>query len=228
MPRTSISRCASCPARSRSSHKSSAAQRQPSLFENTTIYESRPTPQIRKLREAIAQYLCLDDLRDLATRGEDIRSILRSGEPVPEEVQALVSLLSALLSPVPGETIRSPADIAALLMTEMGCLDHEEFWVVCLDTANQVQRIIPLYRGTLNSAAVRVAEVFRPAISLGSASVIVAHNHPSGRLEVSPEDIDTTCNLRQAGTLLQIELLDHLIIAQGRWLSLREQRPLDW
>jgi DNA repair protein RadC len=180
------------------------------------------------LREAIAQYLCLDDLRDLATRGEDIRSILRSGEPVPEEIQALLSLLSALLAPVPGTAIRSPADLAALLMVEMGCLDYEEFRVVCLDTKNHVQRIIPLYRGTLNSAAVRVAEVFRPAISLGSASIIVAHNHPGGSTTPSAEDRQVTQHLREAGRLLDIELLDHLIIAKGRWLSLREQRPLDW
>lgn len=193
-----------------------------------TFLLSRPTPQIRKLREAIAQYLCLDDLRQLATRGEDICSILRSGEPVPEEVQALISLMSALLSPVPGEAIRSPADIAALLMTEMGCLDHEEFWVVCLDTKNHVQRIMQLYRGTLNSSTVRVSEIFRPAIALNSNAIVVAHNHPSGSTTPSPEDYQATQQLREAGRLLDIELLDHLIIAQGRWLSLREQRPGDW
>lgn len=228
MSRTSASRCASCPVRARSSQKALTAPLQPSLFENTSIYEARPTLQIRRLHEAIAQYLCLDDLRQLATRGEDIRSILRSGEPVPEEIQSLISLLSALLAPVTGEAIRSPADLAALLMTAMGCLDHEEFWVVCLDTGNHVQRVTPLYRGTLNSAPVRAAEVFRPAISLGSASIIVAHNHPSGSTTPSSEDFQVTQQLREAGRLLEIALLDHLIIAQGCWLSLREQQPLDW
>ncbi len=218
--------CAACPFARRS--KPRAQDGQLTLFEEAASYKRQPSPEMRRLREAIAPYLCLDELRDLATRGENIRSILRSGEPVPEEIQALLSLLSALLSPVPGTAIRSPADLAALLMVEMGGLDHEEFRVVCLDTANHVQRIVPLYRGTLNSAPVRVGEVFRPAITLRSASIIVCHNHPSGTLQASPQDRQVTRHLREAGRLLDIELLDHLIIAQGCWLSLREQHPRDW
>lgn len=228
MVRTPCSRCACCPARSRLSHQTLAPRLQPSLFEGTLLYETGPTPQIQRLREAIAQYLCLDDLRRLATEGKEIQASLRGTGPVPEEVQALLSLLRALLAPAPQEAIRSPSDVAALLMTEMGCLDHEEFWVICLDTQHHVQRILPLYRGTLNSSDVRASEIFRPAIALNSNAIVVAHNHPSGCTTPSPEDDQVTRQLREAGRLLDIALLDHLIIAQGRWLSLREQRPGEW
>lgn len=228
MSRTSTSRCATCPARSHLSRHTLATRRQWSLFEDASLYEIGPTPQVRRLREAIAQYLCLDDLRRLATDGEDIQAALRGIDPIPDEVQALLSLLGALLAPTSDESIRSPSDIAALLMTEMGCLDHEEFWVICLDTANHVQRILPLYRGTLNSSGVRVGEIFRQAIALNSNAIVVAHNHPSGCTTPSPEDQQLTQQLREAGRLLDIALLDHLIIAQGRWLSLREQRPGEW
>jgi DNA repair protein RadC len=99
--------------------------------------------------------------------------------------------------------------------------------VVCLDTKNHVQRIQQLYKGSLNSSVVRVGEVFRLSLLLNSAAIIVAHNHPSGSTEASPEDIDATRSIIRAGELLQVEVLDHLIIGQGSWLSMREQR-LGW
>jgi DNA repair protein RadC len=124
--------------------------------------------------------------------------------------------------------ITQPGDLAALLMVEMGHLDHEELWIVCLDTKNHVQRLQRLYRGSLNSSVVRISELFRLPLVLNSASIIVAHNHPSGDvIHASPEDIAVTRSLIQAGELMQIEVLDHLIIGQGRWISLREQR-LGW
>jgi len=183
--------------------------------------------QERTLREAIAPYLCIADLRRLAASGQNIKGALRSMEDIPEEVQALISLLQALLTPCTDERIEKPADLAALLMLEMGHLDHEEFWVVCLDTKNHVQRLHRLYKGSLNSSVVRVCELFRLPLSLNSASIIVAHNHPSGTRQASQEDIDVTRSLIQAGELLQIEVLDHLIISQGAWMSMREQR-LGW
>jgi DNA repair protein RadC len=183
--------------------------------------------QEQALREAIAPYLCLADLRRLAARGEDIQAALKSLEGVPEEVQALVRLLRVLMKPPSDERIMRPADMAALLMLEMGHLDHEEFWEVCLDTKNHVQRIHPLYKGSLNSAIVRVGELFRLPLLLNSASIIVAHNHPSGAIEASSEDVEATRSIVQAGELLQVEVLDHLIISQGTWLSMREQR-LGW
>jgi DNA repair protein RadC len=202
----------------------------PLFPDDETIWPASNT-QVRRqeqaLREAIAPYLCLADLRRLAASGEDIQAALRSLEDVPEEVQALVRLLQVLMKPPSDERITRPADMAALLMLEMGHLDHEEFWEVCLDTKNHVQRIQPLYRGSLNSAIVRVGELFRLPLLLNSASIIVAHNHPSRTIEASSEDIEATRSIVQAGELLQVEVLDHLIISQGSWLSMREQR-LGW
>src|SRR5258708_19087626 len=144
-------------------------------------------------------------------------------EGVPEEVQALICLLQVLLTPIKDECITQPGDLAALLMLEMGHLDHEELWVVCLDTKNHVQRLHRLYRGSLNSSVVRVCELFRVPLVLNSASIIVAHNHPSGTTQPSTEDIAVTRSLIQAGELMQIELLDHLIIGQDRWISMRAE-----
>jgi DNA repair protein RadC len=187
----------------------------------------RTQRQVRALREAIAPYLCLAELRRLAASGENIQAALKSMEGVPEEVQALVCLLQVLLTPIKDECITQPGDLAALLMLEMGHLDHEELWVVCLDNKNHVQRLHRLYRGSLNSSVVRVCELFRLPLVLNSASIIVVHNHPSGVIQPSPEDIAVTRSLIQAGELMQIEVLDHLIIGQGRWISMREQR-LGW
>jgi hypothetical protein len=215
--------CASCPLRSPRS-RTAESSGQLHLFEHAASYAPSPTPQVRRLRDALAPYLCLDELRRLATCGQDVQAALRSDDPPPDEVQALLALLCALLSPPPGEAIRSAADLAARLLVEIGHLDHEVFVVACLDNALHIQRILSLYRGTANSTAVRVGEVFRPAIALGSTSIIVAHNHPAGSTTPSPEDVEVTTLLRAAGQTLGIELLDHLIIAQGRWASLRTER----
>ena len=183
--------------------------------------------QAHALREAIAPYLCLAELRRLATCGENIQAALKSINGIPEEVQALVSLLKVLLAPCKDERITGPADLAALLMLELGHLDHEEFWVACLDTKNHVQRLHCLYKGCLNYATLRVCELFRMPLQLNSAAIIVCHSHPSGIPQASPEDIDVTRLLIQAGELLEIAVLDHLIIGKGRWISMRDQ-GLGW
>ena len=221
-------RCAACPAaRKKTNH---------TLFMRPLfVDEGTPWPpadlsaqqQARALHEAIAPYLCLAELRRLAASGASVLDALKSGQDVPEEVQALMNLLQVLLAPTRNERITQPADLATLLMLEMGHLDHEEFWVTCLDTKHQVQRLHRLYKGSLNSSVVRAGEIFQLPILLKSASIIIAHNHPSGSTQASPEDIEVTSALVEAGKLLQIELLDHLIIGQGAWMSMRE-RQLGW
>ncbi len=227
MPR-STTRCASCPAASKKMNDTMLMR--PLFLDEATTWppaDLHTQRQERALREAIAPYLCIADLRRLAASSQNIKGALRSIQDIPEEVQALISLLQVFLTPCPDERIEKPGDLAALLMLEMGHLDHEEFWVVCLDTKNHVQRLHCLYKGSLNSSVVRVCELFRLPLSLNSASIIVAHNHPSGTKQASQEDIDVTRSLIQAGELLQIEVLDHLIISQGAWMSMREQR-LGW
>lgn len=224
MPRPS--RCASCPFARNPSPQHHDGQLH--LFENASVYDAASSPQAQRLREAIAPYLCLNELRRLAAGGENLQTILRHAEPVPDEVQALLTLLTTLLKPRPNEAIGKAGDLAAMLMLDMGDLDHEEFWVICLDIKNHVQHIQRLYTGTLTSSAVRVSEVFRLPLRLNSAAIIVAHCHPSGSTTPSPEDLAVTTLLVQAGKLLDIAVLDHLIIAKGRWLSLREQRLDNW
>ena len=129
-----------------------------------------------------------------------------------------------LLTPAaPGFQIRAPTDAAELLMLEMSHLDQEHFRTILLTTKNRVQQIVTVYIGTLDTAQVRVCEVFKAAVRHNSASIILAHNHPSGAPEASPEDLRITRDLVAAGQLLGIEVLDHLIIGQGRFVSMRER-----
>lgn len=119
--------------------------------------------------------------------------------------------------------IRSPADAALLLLGEMGALDQEQLRVVLLDTRNRVIAVETVYVGSLNAIVVRPAEVFREAVRRNACALIVVHNHPSGSAEESVDDIATTKSLIAAGHLLDIPLLDHLIVAQGQWTSLKEK-----
>lgn len=140
-------------------------------------------------------------------------------------IKAAFEIWRRMLLVVPSERwqIRSPADAAQLLIAEMAHLDQEHFRVMLLDTKNRVEKIQTVYIGTLNSATIRVAEVFKEAIRLNAASVILAHNHPSGECSPSPEDVAVTRQIVEAGRLLDIDVLDHLIIGQGRYVSLRER-----
>ncbi len=141
------------------------------------------------------------------------------------QLKAALELGRRLQMATPEErpVVHSPADVASLLGSEMALLPQEEFWVLHLDTRNRVVRVQRLYRGSLNQATVRVAEVFRDAIRDNAAAIIVAHNHPSGDPTPSSQDIALTRALVEAGQLLDIPLLDHVIIGWGRWVSLKEQ-----
>ncbi len=119
--------------------------------------------------------------------------------------------------------IKSPADAANLVMMEMTYLDHEQMRILILDTKNQVVENISRYRGTVNSSVLRAAEVFRPAITRNCPGVIICHNHPSGDPTPSPEDVAVTEQLVQAGKVLDIELVDHLVIGNHRFVSLKER-----
>jgi DNA repair protein RadC len=135
--------------------------------------------------------------------------------------------MNALLRPAAGERIKSPADMAALLMVDMGHLDQEQLRVACLDTKNKIQKVHVVYQGSLNASLIRVGEIYKEPLKLNSAAIIVAHNHPSGEPAPSPEDVLVTRQLIEAGNLLDVELLDHLVIGQGRWVSMRE-KGLGW
>jgi DNA repair protein RadC len=119
--------------------------------------------------------------------------------------------------------IQSPEQAAELVMYEMGALKQEHLRVLLLDTRNQLIRITEVYQGSLNTSLIRIGEVFRDAVRENAASVIVAHNHPSGDPSPSPEDVAVTRAMIDAGRLLDIEVLDHLVIGTGRFVSLKSK-----
>jgi DNA repair protein RadC len=143
------------------------------------------------------------------------------------ELKATFELGRRLVSLNPGDRpqVRSPADIANLVKAEMSALGQEHLRVLLLNTKNHVVGSHDVYRGSLNTAVVRVGEVFREAVRQNSAALVLIHNHPSGDPTPSPEDVDLTREVVQAGTLLDIDVLDHLIIGSGQpgFVSLKER-----
>jgi DNA repair protein RadC len=119
--------------------------------------------------------------------------------------------------------ISRPADVAQLLIAEMGHLEQEQLRVLCLNTKNRLQKIQTVYIGSVNAAQIRVGELFREPVRLNSTAIIVCHNHPSGDASPSPDDLAVTRAIVQAGALLDIECLDHLIISAAGFVSLRER-----
>jgi DNA repair protein RadC len=131
--------------------------------------------------------------------------------------------LAVLLRPSEREAVRGPADAVAFLMLQLGHLDQERLCVLCLNTRNRIQKLHTVYVGSLNTSIIRVGEVFKEPLRLNSASIILVHNHPSSLVDPSPEDILITRQIVEAGKLLETDVLDHLIVGQGRWVSLREK-----
>jgi DNA repair protein RadC len=129
----------------------------------------------------------------------------------------------AIAAPEDRQAVHSPGDAANLVLYEMSALEQEELWVLLLDTRNRVLNQVTVYRGSVNNSQVRVGELFKAAIRTNAASIIVIHNHPSGDPTPSPEDVNVTRAIVTAGKLLDIEVLDHLIVGQGKWVSLKER-----
>ncbi|MCM3736496.1 DNA repair protein RadC [Bacillus cytotoxicus] len=122
------------------------------------------------------------------------------------------------------KTIRNPDDAARIATQFIGDDDREVFFVMCLNTKNHVVAVHRAHIGSLNASLVHPRDVYKSAILNNSASIIVAHQHPSGETYPSREDIDVTKRLAEAGKVLGIELLDHIIINDtGKYTSLKEK-----
>lgn len=130
------------------------------------------------------------------------------------------------LSPEERPIIRCPEDVVQLVREEMRFLDRENFRMLCLNTKNQVISNELVSVGSLNASLVHPREVFKVAITRSAAALILVHNHPSGDPHPSAEDLEVTRRLVQAGQLLGIEVLDHLIIGGCKYVSLREKNCL--
>ncbi len=157
----------------------------------------------------------------------EISTLHGVGPAKAAQIMAALELGRRLASDLQVETrtpISSPKDAADLVQYEMSSLIHEELWVLLLDTRNRVNRIERLYKGSLNSSTVRIAELFRPAIQQNAASIIMIHNHPSGDPSPSPEDIQLTRSAVLVGRQMDIPVLDHLVIGGSRFVSLKERR----
>jgi DNA repair protein RadC len=125
------------------------------------------------------------------------------------------------------ERVCSAADVYAIMHLTLRDLPHEEFHVLLLSTQNEVLRRIQITKGTLDASLVHPREVFRAAISEAAASVILVHNHPSGDPSPSPEDRAITRQIRAAGKIVGIDVLDHVVIGERRYVSFAEAGMLD-
>src|SRR5574342_287673 len=119
--------------------------------------------------------------------------------------------------------IRSPEDGAKYVMNDMRFLTQEHFVCLYLNTKNQVMHKQTVFIGSLNASIVHPREVFKEALKRSAASVICIHNHPSGDPTPSREDIEVTKRLTESGKIVGVELLDHLIIGENKFVSLKEK-----
>ena len=156
------------------------------------------------------------------------------GEAVLEALRANLSLLGELANryqvafrperPDDMPLVCSPQDVYNLTAPEMERLAQEQVRVLLLDTRSRVTAQRTIYQGNVNSSVMRPAEALRPAVIDSAPSIIVVHNHPSGDPEPSHQDVSITRDLAEAGRLLGIELLDHVVIGSGgSWVSLKER-----
>jgi len=165
----------------------------------------------------------LRGLTDMST--EQLTTIKGVGIAKALEIQACIELGRRLAKTSVEErvTVRSPRDAADYLMEELRYLQKEHFVCLFLNTKNHIIGQETLSMGSLNASIVHPREVFRSAIKRSSASIICAHNHPSGDPTPSPEDIQLTARLAEAGEIIGIELLDHIVIGDRTFVSLKEK-----
>ena len=144
------------------------------------------------------------------------------------QIKALVEISRRIRAEAPEErvAIRCPQDVSDLVMEEMRYLDKEHFYLLALNTKNQVLAKVQVSIGSLNASPVHPREVFKEAIRRSSAAIILIHNHPSGDPAPSREDVEVTKRLAEAGKLLGIEVFDHIIIGDKRYISLKEKGVL--
>ncbi|HEY3248068.1 MAG TPA: DNA repair protein RadC [bacterium] len=184
------------------------------------------TVRATALDVAVALLTCFGSLGRLSRASlDEVRGVPGVGEAKALRLLAAMELGRRLLEPgAPRPVIRSAADAAAAVSVSMRHLDREHFRAVLLNTKHEVLEVVEVSVGGLASAPVHPREVFKEAVRRSAAAVIVVHNHPSGDAQPSRDDVMITEQLRAAGRLIGIELLDHLIIGDGTYTSLRDLR----
>ncbi len=175
---------------------------------------------------ALAQRLLIEHGGLLGLMKLDVVELARVHGVGPAKAAKLKAALEianrvVALGPEHRPQIVSPDDVVNLIGIEMAALGQEQLRVVLLDTKHRVLAIRTIYQGSVNQAQVRIAELFREAIRHNAVALVAVHNHPSGDPTPSAADVALTTEIARAGDLLDVEVLDHLIIGQGRHASLR-------
>lgn len=183
------------------------------------------TPKRNAVQVAEALYRELGGLAGIATASlEQLSEIQGIGRVKAIEVKAAVEL-GKRLSLVEDEAkpvVRSPADVAQLFMCELRYETREHLMMLILDSRNQVRHKRRISTGTLTESLVHPREVFAEAVKFSAASIVLVHNHPSGDPDPSPQDAKATKAIVEAGKVLGIDVLDHVIVGDGRWASLKQ------
>jgi DNA repair protein RadC len=179
--------------------------------------------QVAIAAELLRQFGSLHNLARASVA--DLMQVKGVGAATATRLRSALEISRRLLTPDEERVIvRSPADAVAVLQPLLMHREQEYLYVLMLDTRNRVMGApVQIYHGSLNTALIRVGEVFREAVKVNAAGVILSHNHPSADLSPSPEDVAVTRVVGEAGKLLDVELLDHLILGGGRWVSLKER-----
>ena len=147
------------------------------------------------------------------------------GEAKASQLLAAMELGKRMLHEQPERrVVRAAEDVFRMLFADMALLEQEELRVILLSTRNEVIAMRDVYRGNVSSAVVRIGEVFRDAVREGCPGIIAVHNHPSGDPSPSAEDAALTKQLVEAGRLLGIEVLDHVVIARSGFVSLKDRK----
>ena len=108
------------------------------------------------------------------------------------------------------------------VFTPFELFDQEETWVLLLNTKNKITHEAMVYRGTVNAVNIRPLEIFKPAAQTNATAIVLSHNHLSGDPTPSPEDVSVTRTIYEAGQILGVEVLDHIVVGKDRWVSLKE------
>jgi DNA repair protein RadC len=175
----------------------------------------------------LAEALCKrrGDLAGLAMASlDELAEVPGIGRVKAIEVKAAMELGKRLaaMSDEARPEIREPADVATLVMADLRYEVKEHFWLLILDHRCRLRQKVVISTGTLTESLVHPREVFREAIRFAASSVVLVHNHPSGDPDPSVQDVATTRRLSQAGKLLGIDVMDHIIIGDGTWASLKQ------
>ncbi len=158
----------------------------------------------------------------------DLRRLKGVGAAKASQILAAVELGRRTLIREPDHRVRlgSPRDVASYLLPSYGARRVEQFGIVLLDTKHRVLKTALLSIGTLDASLVHPREVFREAAGGGAAAIVLFHNHPSGDPTPSGEDVTLTARLVEAGQLMGIEVIDHLVLADARYCSFKEMGRL--